>query len=239
VKGAEVADPGAFAWRRGPLSAGLPEIGGLKVRSALALEPARGTKTLLDSDRGAMAVNGEAPGGVRFVAVGFRLEDSNLPLLAAFPVLLRNTFDWLTGEERRYFPAALGLGEPLANRRPLPASAGAEAVVTRVREAADAALPAGGPLRIPLRDGRALAPAAADPGYYRIEAGTLRELAAVNFANASESNLRPAELAGATTVPAVAETGRRKRAEALSTILIAAALALLVAEWWLFQRGIL
>jgi hypothetical protein len=163
-------------------------------------------------------------------------------MLAAFPVLLRNALDWLTGEERRHIPDALALGEPLEGRRPLPAAAGTEATVTRVTESADATPDDGtarGPWRATVRNGRLAAAGPFEPGYYRVEAGPVRELFAANVANEPESDLRPVALDGATPVAAVAETTRRESAESTSTLLVAASVALLAVEWMLFQRGLI
>jgi hypothetical protein len=237
VTGTEVESPGAFAWRHGPLASALPDIAGLRVRSALALRVERGMETVLDSDRGALAVSGESPGGARFIALGFRLDDSNLPLLAAFPVFLRNAFDWLVGEERRHLPAALPMGEPLAIDRPVP-SPGAEAVVTRIVEDGDGPA-ARGPWRFPLRDGRGRLAGLPDPGYYRVEAGAVREWTAVNVANRNESDLRPVALPGASPVTAVAGAAAPAPGWTASALLVAGAVLLLILEWWLFERGLL
>jgi hypothetical protein len=90
-----------------------------------------------------------------------------------------------------------------------------------------------------VRDGRLFAAGPFEPGYYRVEAGPVRELVAVNADNESESDLRPVALEGATPVAAVAETARREQAEKTSTLLIAAAVAVLAVEWILFQRGLI
>jgi hypothetical protein len=253
--GKEAESPGAFAWRRGRPARDLPDVAGLKVKSAIAFRVERGMETLLDSDAGPVGVTGEGPApGIRFIALGFRLEESNFPLLAAFPVFLRNAFDYLTGDAVRHFPAAVAIGEPLASLRPLPRECGAEAALSRWREGDPPASelvpaappgakstpvsPAFLPRRIPIRDGRIVAEAPAEPGYYRIEAGPVREWLAVNFANAGESDVRPVDLPGAeppggAATPAAA-LGRGWPA---SAVLVAAALALLAVEWWLFQRG--
>lgn len=233
--------PGAIAWRRGRLAQGLADMGALRVGRSQVLEVARGQETLIDSDAGSLAASGEGePAGVRFIALGFRLEDSNFPLLASFPVFLRNALDWLTGEERRHLPASVALGEALAPRRALPAAAGTDGTLRRLGEAADSPEVRdrwGRPLPVAVRGGKFLALGLQDPGFYRFDAGGVSELVAVNFANAGESDLRPIALPGvAASAPPPA---RRLLPWTAEGILVAAALALLAVEWWLFQRGVI
>jgi hypothetical protein len=88
-------------WDRShPLSAGL-DLSELTVRQALAgaALPADGMVLIAAAD-GPLAVAREQD-GQRSVHFAFRLEDSNLPLLAALPQLLRRSLAWVGGEGSR------------------------------------------------------------------------------------------------------------------------------------------
>ncbi len=80
-------------------------------RSRRAL-PARADQVLLEGTEGALGVLGSSAGR-SFVWFGFRLEDSNLPVLVAYPLLLKNVFAWFAGEQAWLFPPGFRCGEPI------------------------------------------------------------------------------------------------------------------------------
>jgi hypothetical protein len=112
--------------RRHPLTGGL-DLSELLVRAAVPLPGLVDEGVaILDGDGAPLAVAVERAEG-RSVHLGFRLEDSNLPYLAAFPQFLRRAFLWLQPE--RIPPRELGVipvaeadlrRGPAAENRPLP-----------------------------------------------------------------------------------------------------------------------
>ncbi len=106
---ADVLTPAVTGWAAGhPLLAGL-DLSRLRVSRARPFLRAPDLDVLVDSAAGPLLVarlSGPSP----CVALAFALEDSNLPLLAALPLLVRNSVTLLTAD--RPFPD-LHTGEPL------------------------------------------------------------------------------------------------------------------------------
>jgi hypothetical protein len=106
LPGAEAAAPAITGWAADhPLLAGL-DLSRLRVSRARPFASVPGQTPLVDSAEGPLAVAGESGGG-RFVALAFALEDSNFPLLAAFPIFVRNCVDELA-RPRVLPPARVG-----------------------------------------------------------------------------------------------------------------------------------
>jgi von Willebrand factor type A domain len=65
------------------------------------LVPEIGDKVVGASDQGPILVAGQR-GGFKFVAMGFDVRDSDLPLRVAWPLLLLNSINWFTDEDAQY-----------------------------------------------------------------------------------------------------------------------------------------
>jgi hypothetical protein len=94
VSGAEAERPAITGWASDhPI---LRHLDLSRLRIARARPFARDPRlaVLIDSSAGPLAVAGEA-GALKFAAFAFALEDSNLPLLAAFPLLIRSAVEVL------------------------------------------------------------------------------------------------------------------------------------------------
>ncbi|MCC6737952.1 MAG: VWA domain-containing protein [Planctomycetia bacterium] len=99
---AAVENPAVTAWAADlPLLRGL-DLSRLRVARARPLAREPGATVLVDSAAGPLAV--ASPDRV---VLGFALEDSNLPLLAAFPLFVRNCVEELS-RERPMAPAVTG-----------------------------------------------------------------------------------------------------------------------------------
>lgn len=187
--------------------------------------------TLIEVDSGAQSfpllLAGERD-GQQIAALTFALNDSDLPLQIAFPVLMASLLDWFAPPSLIDGSAALTPGGALALLPPPTADA----------------------LRVLLPDGSARAVSVGAPvfaeteqlGFYRVEAlqnGTVSETAvfAVNGFDAAESAIAPrAELTlGTLNVPPLAEeeaVGQRE----VWALLALLALAVLLLEWWVYHR---
>ncbi len=73
----------------------------VNVAKGHALTPALGDKTVGSSEGNAILVAGTR-GAHKFVAVGFDLRESDLPLRIAWPLFLMNTLQWFSDEEANY-----------------------------------------------------------------------------------------------------------------------------------------
>ncbi len=167
------------------------------------------------------------PDGGRVVAIPFDLRRSDLPLQIAFPVLIANAVEWLAPAQGAGIPASVRPGEAVAlppnSRVQLPDGS---VVTVGERGFADTdqpgiyqALVSGA--RAPVR-----APARSD--------------FAVNFINRSESNIAPnlQALAGRTELAPAAATDTATSQREIWPWLAALALVVLLAEWWIYQRGL-
>ena len=152
----------------------------------------------------------------RLVVVTFGAEESNLAGAPGFPVLIGNALDWLT------HPAAR------------PAQAMPPSIMTFAEGVAEVRDPDGA--RIPLsRVNRTAVGILRAPGFYVVEGGGARSTLAINAGNPQVSNL--------TRAPALGEAGARNVEAGMSggpwwLYCTLAALVLILAEWWTWQRRI-
>jgi hypothetical protein len=154
--------------------------------------------------------------GLRSAALAFDVRRSDLPLRAAFPLLLSNALEWLAGATPREVPPVR-----VGSVARIPAPRGARHV-----EVTD---PTGVRLSWPVR-GDAAEGLIMRAGFYRAGASTL----AANLADARESDPTPAAtlvLGGRTIGHPDAPAGRRRPAFAAATWALLAAALLLLAEW--------
>ncbi len=169
--------------------------------------------------------NFESGGLRRVVLVPFELRRSDLPLQIAFPILIANSVDWLAPPQGVDVPDQVRPGDVA----PLP-------------EGSEVTLPDGSVQRV---DARGFAQTT-QAGVYRFKTpanapgeSPLGGAFAVNFINPAESDITPSRdvrlgaQPGAAPAPAAQGTAQQE----LWRWLAAAALLLLIAEWWIFQRG--
>jgi hypothetical protein len=207
----------------------------VSVLKAARLVPGAWARTVVDSDGGPLLAAGEKDGR-RVVVLAFDLRNSDLPLQVAFPLLISNVVSYLApgsgADATQLVP-----GQPLA----IPV----DKTVTEVR----LTRPDGQELplevtRGPTGDGQAIYADTDALGVYTVEqrAGDqvlARQRYTVNLFSAEESRiarkdeLNVAQMSG----QQVASTGERVGRHEIWRWLAAAALALLVIEWLVYQRN--
>lgn len=175
------------------------------------------------ADRAPLLFAGETDG--RGVAVlAFALQDSDLPLQVAFPLLLTNLIDWLAAGGAQ-IPVQMRPGEPIQFSPP-PA---VDAVMV--------AAPGGRSLRLLPDNGRVLFAETRDLGLYQLSwDGVVQARFAVNLFAPQESSVQPqtvADLGAASASGARIEQSRQEWWRLLALL----ALALLLAEWMVYHRG--
>ena len=164
---------------------------------------------------------------LRMVALAFDVRHSDLPMRAAFPLLISNALGWLGAPTA---PDAVSLRTGRSLRVMLPESGphSAVATVTDPRGVTRTVTAQSGAIEIPI----------AHPGFYRVAApsGPPRALAA-NLADPTEADLTPAAhliIAGKTLQPPDPPVRRPRRPIWWWALIAAAALSL--AEWWTYHR---
>ncbi len=222
--GPPVKNPSLVDWdRRDPLNRGV-DWSRVLVARASPLAAAPGARVLLEATEGPLLVRLPGP-GVRLVA-GFRIEDTNLALRPAFPILFANlveeAYRRAGGGRGGYLPA----GEPLA--RPLPPGV----------EGARIRTPGGGGIRLaPLPDGSVSFSRTGRAGFYTLAwegSDYPPESVAVSLLSEAESDVTPRRgvVLGGTEHPS--EPGVVERNLPLRGPLLLLALAVLLAEWILW-----
>jgi hypothetical protein len=221
-------DPRITAWKRGhPLLSSIsPES--ISIRQALKVE-AQGCTTLLQSGNNPIMLICEWE-GLKVLFIGFSMDDSDLPLRPAFPVLLANALEWFSPGWLSVQAEQIQAGDPKE--------------ISISRSAVDS-----GPVLIQRPDGtREVLPETGAPpsfldtsevGFYGVtESGLKTGQFAVTLSSPEESDITPRyrfESASA------GETGDAREAAGASLTplwgaLAIAAAALILAEWLLVVR---
>jgi hypothetical protein len=157
-----------------------------------------------------------SPAG-RTVVVPFDLSDSDLPLQIAFPVLMANTVEWLAPPQGSSIPATMPPGEAVA----LPQD-------TQV-ELPDGAVVVAGPRGFAATD---------QLGVYRGVYRGASTLFAVNFSDPGESDITPGAMSISRDAPPPDAEASPLSQQEIWGWLAALALAALMLEWWVYQRGL-
>ena len=140
------------------------------------LVPETGDKVLGASDGGAspLLVAGTR-GGFRFVAAGFDVRDSDLPLRTAWPLFVINCINWFTDEDTQYL-SSFRTGEVWR----IPVAGGVTTATVK--------LPDGTVQPVPVHEGRAVM-LGEHAGFYELTAGEQRTQFAANLLDVSESTI--------------------------------------------------
>ncbi|MFN4293119.1 MAG: vWA domain-containing protein [Thermoflexales bacterium] len=194
---------------------------GVSVLDAQRVNAPGWLRPVIESQGGPLVLAGESAEDdlQRVVLIAFDLRRSDLPLQIAFPILIANSVEWLAPAQGLNVPLNIKPGEVA----PMPEN-------TRVT------LPSGEEV-VAGRRGFAQTDR---PGIYTFDAGRAQGAFAVNFSNVSESRIAPNPNLQVGSANANAEqaesrpTSQREFWHWMAGI----ALALLLAEWWIYQRGL-
>jgi Ca-activated chloride channel homolog len=188
------------------------------------LVPEPGDKVLGASDGGAspLLVAGTR-GGYRFVAMGFDVRDSDLPLRTAWPLFVVDCVNWFTDEDARDLS-----GYRTGDVWRIPVAGG----VTSAR----VKLPDGSLQPVPVHEGRAVL-LGEQAGFYELTAGEQRTPFAANLLDRSESSIAPRSALAVDGRPAGPVAGFRIGVRREIWIYLLLAVALLTAlEWGTYHR---
>jgi hypothetical protein len=152
----------------------------VNVAAGHKLTPEAGDKVLGASDGGAspLLVAG-VRAGYKFVALGFDVRDSDLPLRAAWPLFVLDCINWFSDEDAQYL-SSFRTGDVWR----IPVAGGlSQATLKR---------PDGSVQPVPVHEGRAVVPGL-QAGFYELTAGEQSTTFAANLLNASESAIAPVD----------------------------------------------
>ena len=219
------------------------DLSSVHIGRARQVEPADGMRAVVATPAGTPLVAVGDVGGRRLAFIGFALEESDLPLQIAFPLLMSNLTEFLLPPVEGILPSSMRLGESL--------SVNVDPRIERAVIATSAAtgLPGngGGEVEVSVAGGQLTIPGAESVGLRQVRAisevpeldGLLLGETAVNLFSADESDVAPGDPRRITEMGRVSSGDDRveqpTRAEWWWP-LASAALALLALEWILFHR---
>ncbi len=198
------------------------------------LVPEPGDRVVGSSQDGALLVAGTR-GGYKFVALGFDVRESDLPLRVAWPLFLIDTINWFTGEDASYL-SSFRTGDvwriPVASQSAV----------------ADLRLPGGATVTVPVHEGRAVF-LGDKAGFYELvpreasapggQKGAESTLFAANLLDATESRIAPSDQLVVDGRPAGRLEGLRFGLRGEGWIFLLLAVILITAiEWATYHRRI-
>lgn len=199
--------------------------GNVHVLQAKTIDVPTWARVLVDAEGGPLVLAGEV-GGRRVAIFTFRLQDSDLPLLITYPVLMANLINYLAPAQAFSAPNGLRPGEALTIK------------------------PAGGDRVIAIDDpqGTRYSATATEAGVVFVDTHTLGLYTvvsnqdvlgafAVNLFDPGESAIRPTPTIRLGRSEVTASAREEEGQLEIWPWLALVAFALVVIEWWVYQRG--
>lgn len=221
--GAAVDQPRIGAWEEDHPALRHVNLAAAGIATAHALTPGPEAQVLARAGDAPMVVALERE-GLRGLALGWNLLDSDLPLRVGFPVLLSNAVSWLTEPGRAGDARVVRTGQTV--RVPV----APEATVAEVLR------PDGRRERVEAIGGEVVFASADRVGVYRLSAGERTWRWAADLRDAAESDLTPRTELTVGGRATVAEAEALRREQHFWPWLAALALVALLAEWLLYHR---
>jgi hypothetical protein len=211
------------------------DLSTVHIGRARAVELADGMAPVVATPAGAPLVAAGEVDGERVALIGFDLDESDLPLQVAFPLLVSNLVDALLPAGEGILPSSMRLAEPLRVR--------VDPAIERVAIRDDG----GATTEVTVLGGEVTLPGAERVGIREITAisedaaldGAMLGTTAVNLFSSDESDVTPGDPTRIVDMGRVPDDGgvaaQPARAEWWWPLILAA-LALLAVEWLLFHR---
>jgi hypothetical protein len=216
------------------------DLSSVHVGRARQVQLAGGLRAVVTSTRGSPLVAAGDVGGTRLGLLGFDLDESDLPLQIAFPLLTSNLVDFLLPAAEGVLPSSMPLGASLA----VNVDPSLERVVLSTSNGDRTAS-----AELPVVGGRVILPAADAVGVRELRiadddgggelAGTLLGSTAINLFSSDESDVAPGDperLVEMGRVPAGEERQAQTARAEWWWPLALVALGLLAVEWLIFHR---
>ncbi len=199
----------------------------VQIGRATPLKGEKEDKVVARSFKGPLLIQGRRA-GVKFVALGFDVRESDLPLRIAWPLFLLNTINEFVEEDTSYI-SSFRTGSVWS----IPASSAAEAATIEMPDKTTRV--------VPIKDGRAVL-LGQIAGFYTVKTGNAPEdtsMFAANLADPTESAIKPVEKlsVGDRTAGEVGEFKIGVRREMWIYLLIAV-LVVTTIEWLTYHRRV-
>ncbi|HEY6609051.1 MAG TPA: BatA and WFA domain-containing protein [Candidatus Limnocylindria bacterium] len=219
------------------------DLSSIHIGRAREIELADGMRPVVASTRNAPLIAVGEVGGGRVGLISFDLDESDLPLQVAFPLLMSNLVDYVLPAGDGILPSSMRLGESI--------TVGVDPTIERVTVtttgATDVPGTASEAIEATVVDGRLTIPGADHVGLREIRItsdepdldGTLLGTTAVNLFSADESDVAPGDATRIVEMGRVPDEDSTPAQSARSEWwwpLVLLALILLAAEWILFHR---
>ena len=205
-------------------------VSDVNVLRAMRIEPGIWARVLVEGDGSPMLLAGEREGR-RIVVLAFALQDSDLPLQVAFPLLVSNIIGYLA-------PGSGLEASQITPGQPLIVAVDPSATAVRVVR------PDGRVEVAQIQDGQAIYAGAGMPGPYLVEQVRGDQVIeqrrfAVNLFDPDESNIAPESELRVSQVSGLQQAVTREQVgrQEIWRWLAAAALLVVVVEWLVYQRN--
>src|SRR5665213_2352581 len=196
----------------------------VQIAEALAVKTPSWAVALVDAPQTPLILAGELS-HQRIVWVGFDTLQSTWPLRISFPIFIANAVEWLNPALAKSSMLLLHAGQPFHYSLTQPA-------VT-----AEMTMPDGGKRTIAPVEGREIVFGdTTKQGTYRLQAGSNQVVFCVDLLDAAESNTKPRETLQFGKFNTVGATEIKQASKEIWRWIAAAALAVLMFEWWYYHR---
>jgi len=219
----EVARPAVVEWERTHPVTRYTNLQDLQMASSLALQPATWAKTLVDGDTTPLVICGESR-TMRAVLIGFDILQSTLPKLAAFPILVQNSVEWLTRSVGEVANRQVRTGDAV----PLDVVEGARTLVVEKPDRTEA--------KLPVEQQPVLFDDTQEAGPYRVRQGRAESCFVANLLSKDESNIAPQKQVSVAGQAIASGTALAEANRELWRFLATVGLLILALEWWVYHR---
>ena len=192
----------------------------LHVESLVTRETASWLKPIVSAGNDPLIWAGD-DGRRRIVLIGFELARSDLPLKVEFPILLANAVSWLSGRDSPAAERAVRAGQPVTIRIPAPS--------------ASITTPDGDTREVASRDGSVVFADTQQVGTYNVAGGPTF---AASLLSEAESNITPRDSINTRMGEAKGQQSAFESEREVWRWIAMFALAVLMIEWWAYQRRI-
>jgi hypothetical protein len=196
----------------------------VQISSALSVKPPSWGIPLVEAQQTPLILAGEL-NHQKIIWIGFDTLQSTWPLRISFPIFIANAAQWLDPITTRAGQLMLHAGEPF------------RFALTQPAASAQVTLPDGQIETVALRDQREMVLGDTDrQGVYHVRVGTNAVAFCVNVLDAAESNTKPRAELNFGKFNHVGSVGVQQASVEMWRWIAAAALGVLLFEWWYYHR---